>query len=136
LGAQLGNVGSRLGQQSLALFLGLCAHIRERTFPSDRNFRTRPLRPRLLVLGLSARSVRIIEYLFGFVLARPVRRIVGYPAGGGTDIFIRLLAQSLSERLGQQFVIENRGGAASNIGTEAVLRAPADGYTLLGTHTL
>jgi tripartite-type tricarboxylate transporter receptor subunit TctC len=65
--------------------------------------------------------------------ARPVRWIVGYPAGGGTDIFIRLLAQSLSERLGQQFVIENRGGAASNIGTEAVVRAPADGYTLLGT---
>src|SRR5580700_7106642 len=65
--------------------------------------------------------------------ARPVRWIVGYPAGGGTDIFIRLLAQALSERLGQQFVIENRGGAASNIGTEAVVRAPADGYTLLGT---
>jgi tripartite-type tricarboxylate transporter receptor subunit TctC len=65
--------------------------------------------------------------------ARPVRWIVGYPAGGGTDIFIRLLAQSLSERLGQSFVIENRGGAASNIATEAVVRAPADGYTLLGT---
>jgi tripartite-type tricarboxylate transporter receptor subunit TctC len=65
--------------------------------------------------------------------ARPVRWIVGYPAGGGTDIFVRLLAQSLSERLGQSFVIENRGGAASNIATEAVVRAPADGYTLLGT---
>jgi tripartite-type tricarboxylate transporter receptor subunit TctC len=65
--------------------------------------------------------------------SRPVRWIVGYPAGGGTDIFIRLLAQTLSERLGQSFVIENRGGAASNIATEAVVRAPADGYTLLGT---
>jgi tripartite-type tricarboxylate transporter receptor subunit TctC len=65
--------------------------------------------------------------------ARPVRWIVGYPAGGGTDIFIRLVAQSLSERLGQSFVIENRGGAASNIATEAVVRAPSDGYTLLGT---
>jgi tripartite-type tricarboxylate transporter receptor subunit TctC len=64
---------------------------------------------------------------------RPVRWIVGYPAGGGTDIFIRLLAQPLAERLGQQFVIENRSGAASNIATEAVVRAPADGYTLLGT---
>jgi tripartite-type tricarboxylate transporter receptor subunit TctC len=65
--------------------------------------------------------------------ARPVRWLVGYPAGGGTDIFIRLVAQSLSERLGQSFVIENRSGAASNIATEAVVRAPADGYTLLGT---
>jgi tripartite-type tricarboxylate transporter receptor subunit TctC len=65
--------------------------------------------------------------------SRPVRWIVGYPAGGGTDIFIRLLAQSLSERLSQSFVIENRGGAASNIATEAIVRAPADGYTLLGT---
>ena len=65
--------------------------------------------------------------------ARPVRCIVGYPAGGGTDIFVRLLGQVLSERLGQSFIIENRGGAASNIATEAVVRAPADGYTLLGT---
>jgi tripartite-type tricarboxylate transporter receptor subunit TctC len=65
--------------------------------------------------------------------ARPVRILVGYPAGGGTDIFVRLTAQVLSERLGQSFVIENRGGAAGNIATEAVVRAPADGYTLLGT---
>jgi tripartite-type tricarboxylate transporter receptor subunit TctC len=65
--------------------------------------------------------------------ARPVRWIVGYPAGGGTDIFVRLVGQSLSERLGQSFVIENRSGAASNIATEVVVRAPADGYTLLGT---
>jgi tripartite-type tricarboxylate transporter receptor subunit TctC len=64
---------------------------------------------------------------------RPVRWIVGYPAGGGTDIFVRLLGQSLSERLGQSFVIENRAGAAGNIATETVVRAPADGYTLLGT---
>jgi tripartite-type tricarboxylate transporter receptor subunit TctC len=62
---------------------------------------------------------------------RPVRWIVAYPAGGGTDIFARLMGQALSQRLGQQFVIENRAGAASNIGTEAVARAPADGYTLL-----
>jgi tripartite-type tricarboxylate transporter receptor subunit TctC len=64
--------------------------------------------------------------------ARPVRWIVGYPAGGGTDIFVRLLGQSLSERMGQSFVIENRSGAASNIATETVVRATADGYTLLG----
>jgi tripartite-type tricarboxylate transporter receptor subunit TctC len=64
---------------------------------------------------------------------RPVRCIVGYPPGGGTDIFVRLVGPPLSERLGQPFIIENRGGAASNIATEAVVRAPADGYTLLGT---
>jgi tripartite-type tricarboxylate transporter receptor subunit TctC len=62
---------------------------------------------------------------------RPVRIIVGWPAGGTTDIATRLMGQWLSERLGQPFVIENRPGAASNIGTEAVVRAPADGYTLL-----
>jgi tripartite-type tricarboxylate transporter receptor subunit TctC len=65
--------------------------------------------------------------------SRPVRCIVGYPPGGGTDIFVRLVGQPLSERLGQPFIIENRGGAASNIATEAVVRAPADGHTLLGT---
>jgi tripartite-type tricarboxylate transporter receptor subunit TctC len=65
--------------------------------------------------------------------ARPVRCLVGYAAGGGTDIFVRLLGQSLSERLGQPFVVENRAGAAGNIATDAVVRAPADGYTLLGT---
>jgi tripartite-type tricarboxylate transporter receptor subunit TctC len=62
---------------------------------------------------------------------RPVRWIVPYPAGGSTDIVARLIGQHLSEKLGQQFVIENRPGAANNLGTEAVVRAPADGYTLL-----
>jgi tripartite-type tricarboxylate transporter receptor subunit TctC len=60
-----------------------------------------------------------------------VRVIVGFPAGGVTDITARVTGQWLSERLGQQFVIENRPGAATNIATEAVIRAPADGYTLL-----
>src|SRR5262245_45413407 len=63
--------------------------------------------------------------------ARPVRLISGFPAGGPTDVLARLMGQWLSERLGQPFVIENRPGAGGNIGTEAVVRAPADGYTLL-----
>jgi tripartite-type tricarboxylate transporter receptor subunit TctC len=63
--------------------------------------------------------------------ARPVRWIIGFAAGGPQDIVARLLAQQLSERLGQQFVIENRAGAGGNIGTEAVVRSPADGYTML-----
>jgi tripartite-type tricarboxylate transporter receptor subunit TctC len=62
---------------------------------------------------------------------RPVRIIVGFPAGGATDIQARLMGQWLSERLGQQFIIENRSGASGNIGTEAVAKAAADGYTLL-----
>ena len=62
---------------------------------------------------------------------RPVRMVVGYAAGGGTDIAARLIGQWLSERLGQPFVIENRPGAGSNLATEAVVRSPADGYTLL-----
>ncbi len=60
---------------------------------------------------------------------RPVRIIVGFAAGGGYDIVARLIGQWLSERLGQSFVIENRPGAGTNIATEAVVRAPADGYT-------
>jgi tripartite-type tricarboxylate transporter receptor subunit TctC len=66
---------------------------------------------------------------------RPVRIIVGYAAGGSTDISARLIGQWLSERLGQQFIIENRPGAGSNIATEAVVNAPPDGYTLLLVNT-
>ena len=62
---------------------------------------------------------------------RPVRIIVAVAAGRPTDIIARLIGQWLSERLGQPFVIENRPGAGSNIGTEAVVNAPPDGYTLL-----
>jgi len=66
-----------------------------------------------------------------------VRIIVGFPPGGGTDILARLIGQWLSERLNQAFVVENRPGAGANIATETVVRAPADGYTLLmaGTST-
>jgi len=63
--------------------------------------------------------------------ARPVRLIVSVAAGGGADIVARIIAQWLSERLGQPFVVENRPGAGGNIGTEAVVRASPDGYTLL-----
>jgi tripartite-type tricarboxylate transporter receptor subunit TctC len=63
--------------------------------------------------------------------SRPVRWVVGYTPGGGNDIIARLMGQWLQERLGQPFVIENRPGAASNIATEAVVKAPADGYTLV-----
>jgi tripartite-type tricarboxylate transporter receptor subunit TctC len=61
---------------------------------------------------------------------RPARIIVGYAAAGPTDIAGRLVGQWLSERLGQQFVVENRPGAGSNIGTELVVRAPPDGYNV------
>jgi tripartite-type tricarboxylate transporter receptor subunit TctC len=63
--------------------------------------------------------------------SRPVRIVVGFTPGGAFDIAARLIAQWLSERLNQPFIVENRPGAGSNIGTESVVRAPADGYTLL-----
>jgi tripartite-type tricarboxylate transporter receptor subunit TctC len=63
--------------------------------------------------------------------SRPVRIIVGFPPGGGVDIVARLIGQWLSERLGQQFIVDNRPGAGSNIAAEAVVRSQPDGYTLL-----
>jgi tripartite-type tricarboxylate transporter receptor subunit TctC len=63
--------------------------------------------------------------------ARPVRIVVGFPAGGTTDIGARLIAECLSERLGQQFIVENKPGAGTHLATEAVASASADGYTLL-----
>jgi len=62
---------------------------------------------------------------------KPVRFVVGFPAGGPNDILGRLMAQWLSDRLGQPFVVENKGGQSGNIATEMVVRAPADGYTIL-----
>ena len=63
--------------------------------------------------------------------SRPVRIVVGWAAGGASDTTARLIGQWLSERLRQQFIIDNRPGAVGNIATEAVVRAPPDGYTLL-----
>jgi tripartite-type tricarboxylate transporter receptor subunit TctC len=79
----------------------------------------------LLALG-AAGDARAADYP-----TRPVRWIVPYPAGGATDIVARIIGQALSERLGQTFVIENKPGAGNNIGTEAVVHAAPDGYTVL-----
>lgn len=67
--------------------------------------------------------------------SRPVRWIVPYTAGGATDVLSRLICQRLSDRLGQTFIVENKPGAGSNIGTQSVINSPADGYTLLLTST-
>ena len=88
--------------------------------------------PRRLRLAAAAAALPVVS---GIVLAqtyptRPVRVIVPFGSAGATDIVARLIGQWLSERLGQPFVIENRPGAGGNLGTEAVVRAPADGYTL------
>jgi tripartite-type tricarboxylate transporter receptor subunit TctC len=90
--------------------------------------------PRRRFLQLAAGT--ILPALSGIARAqsyptRPVRIFVGFPAGGGADIVARLIGQRLSERLGKPFIIENRPGAATNIATETVARASADGYTLL-----
>jgi tripartite-type tricarboxylate transporter receptor subunit TctC len=78
------------------------------------------------VLPALPRSLRAQAYP-----SRPARIVVGFAAGGATDIQARLMGQWLSDRLGQQFIVENRAGASGNIGTEMVAKAPADGYTLL-----
>ena len=73
-----------------------------------------------------ARSARAQAYP-----TRPVRIVIGYPPGGSADITARLMAQWLTERLGQSFIVESRPGGGTNIATETVINAPADGYTLL-----
>lgn len=80
--------------------------------------------------GVAAAGIPQFAYALDFP-TRPVRVIVGFPPGGSADIVTRIVAQALSERLGQSFIVDNRSGAGSNIGTEAVARANPDGYTLL-----
>lgn len=92
-------------------------------------------RRRFLQFAASAAAIPVLPRPAGAqpYPMRPVRVVVGFPAGQGIDIVVRLIGQRLSERLGQQFVIDNRPGAGGNIATEMVVRAPADGYTLLAT---
>ena len=90
-------------------------------------------RRQFLHLAAGAAAVPVVSR-FAWAQAyptRPVRIVVGFAAGGGADIIARLIGQWLSERLGRQFIVENRPGAGSNIAAETVVRSPADGYTLL-----
>jgi tripartite-type tricarboxylate transporter receptor subunit TctC len=91
------------------------------------------LRRRFLQLAAGAGALPVVSQIAGAQTypSRPVRLIVGFAAGGGVDIIARLIGQWLSERLSQQFLIENRPGAGTNIATEQVVRASPDGYTLL-----
>src|SRR5439155_20224350 len=103
--------------------------------------RTLPYRRQFLHLAAGAAALPAVSRIAWAQAypTRPVRIIVAFPAGSTSDILARPMAQWLSERLGQPFVIDNRAGAGGTIGTEAVVRAPPDGYTLLlisGAHTV
>ena len=83
-----------------------------------------------LIGGVATATIPQLAHALDYP-TRPVRVIVGFPPGGSADIVTRIVAQALLERLGQSFIVDNRSGAGSNIGTEAVARADPDGYTLL-----
>jgi tripartite-type tricarboxylate transporter receptor subunit TctC len=108
---------------------------RRRSAPRGNERRLVTQHPRRRVLSLAAGAVAlpaVSRIAWGQVYpTRPVRIIVGSPAGGSSDVVARLIGQWLSERLAQPFIIENRPGASTNIGTEAAVKAAPDGYTLL-----
>jgi tripartite-type tricarboxylate transporter receptor subunit TctC len=85
-----------------------------------------------VVLGIALLSSSVLGFAQGEAdyPNRPIRWIVGYPPGGTTDLLARLMAQWLSQRLGQQVVVDNKAGAGNNIGTEFAIKAPPDGYTI------
>lgn len=111
-------------------------HIREIAWQLGDNLRLVTMKlPRLGFMHLAVGAVTLPVPRIARAQAyptRPVRIIVGFAPAGATDIFTRLIGQWLSERFGQQFVVENRPGAATNLAAEAVVRSPPDGYTLLG----
>src|SRR5712672_4665687 len=111
--------------------IGALRHLPQRSRPKED---TMPLtRRKLLHLGGASAIAAAAPSLAcaDSYPTRPVRIVVGFPAGGPQAIIARMMGQWLSERLGRSLIIENRQGATGNIGAEAVIRAPADGHTLL-----
>jgi tripartite-type tricarboxylate transporter receptor subunit TctC len=98
-----------------------------------------PSRRTLLHLAAGAAALPVMPHITAAALdypTRPVRWIVGFPPGGPNDITARLLAEQLSARLHQPFVVENRPGASSNVATEMVAKSPPDGYTIMELATV
>src|SRR5262249_32646106 len=119
-------------------FMGSAGAIGRRPFPSSSSIYSRrePMklpRRQFLHLAAGAAALPVVSRIARAQAypARPVRLMVGFAAGQAIDIVTRMIAQSLSERFGQPFVVENRPGAGGNVATEAVVRAAPDGYTLL-----